>query len=109
LATVLDDFRPAEFQVRFTEEKKLLWFTFQRGIQEKMVAVWLAHPAVSSPDEVVEARSDVTLPGMQAKQAWVMDLMNGTEQELVLTQRDENTVIKAIRVKNYPTMIRFLQ
>ena len=48
LATVLDDFRPAEFQVRIPAEKKLLWFTFQREIQEKMIAVWLAHPAVNS-------------------------------------------------------------
>ena len=32
-------------------------------------------------------------------------MLNGTEQELVLTQSDKNSVIKKVRVKNYPTMI----
>ena len=109
LATVLDDFHPAEFQVGFTEEEKLLWFTFERGIEERMFAVWLAHAGANDPNEIVEARSDVTLPGIRAKQAWVVDLMNGTEQQLMLASSGNGTVIKGLRIKNYPTIIRFIQ
>jgi len=109
LATVLDDFHPAEFQVGFTEEEKLLWFTFERGIEERMFAVWLAHAGASDPNEIVEARSDVSLPGIRAKEAWVVDLMNGTEQRLMLASSGNGTVIKGLRIKNYPTIIRFIQ
>lgn len=69
LATVLDDFHPAEFEATFTEQRKSLWFTFQRAICEKMVAVWLDHQ--TSPNEIAEARSDLTLPGMRpSKLGW---------------------------------------
>jgi hypothetical protein len=109
LATVLDDFHPAEFQVRFAGEENFLSFTFQRGKREKMVAVWIAHSGLNAPNEIVEVRSDVTLPGVQAKQAWIVDLMNGTDQELMLTKNQKSTIIKGIRVKNYPTIIRFAE
>jgi len=107
VATVLDDFHPVEFEVKFTEEKKLLHFTFQRGSNEKMVAVWLDHAGANPPNEIVEARSDMTLLSLRAKQGWIIDLMNGTEQELLLTENGQNTFVREIRVKSYPTIIRF--
>ena len=107
LATVLDDFHPVEFPVTFTEDKELLWFTFERGRNEKMVAVWITKHGATSPNEVAESRSDIALPGTRIKQAWVVDLMNGTEQELVIKRYGYDTHIDGIRVKSYPTIIRF--
>jgi hypothetical protein len=107
LATVMDDFHPAEFPVKFDGNEKLLWFTFQRRTAEKLLAVWIDN-AWTNPG-IVETRSAIRLPGTRAERAWVVDLMNGTEQELELTQNDGSTVIPGIRIKNYPTIIRFVQ
>ena len=106
LATVMDDFRPTEFEVKFSGEEKLVWFDFERGSDEKLVAVWLGHAGANPPNEIVEAQSEMALPGIRAKQAWIIDLMNGTEQELLLTRSGQGTEVRGIRVKNYPTIIR---
>ncbi len=107
LATALDDFHPAEFEVKFAPDEKLLWFTFQRHTGEKLLAVWI-DDAWTNPG-VIDARSAITLPHNRAQQAWIVDLMNGTEQELELGRENESTVIPGIRIKNYPTIIRFIQ
>jgi len=109
LATVLDDFHPVEFPVRFSGEDVVAVFTFQRGTHERMVSLWLAHRGAAQPNEIVEATGDLTLQGIRARQVWVVDLMNGTEQELVITQHSDGTLIEGVRVKNYPTIIRFIQ
>ncbi len=107
LATVLDDFHAAEIEVKFNPDEKLLWFTFQRHTGEKMVAVWIdyawTHPGI------VDTQTTITLSHNHAQRAWIVDLINGTEQELNLAQSDEGTVIPDVRVKNYPTIIRFVQ
>jgi hypothetical protein len=54
----------------------------------------------------VDAKSDVTLPGVRAEEAWVIDVFNGTEQKLVLNQEGSDTVLKDMRIKDYPTLIR---
>ncbi len=107
LATVLDDFHAAKIKVKFNPDENLLWFTFQRPTGEKMVAVWLDY-AWTQPG-IVDTRSTITLSHDHAQRAWIVDLMNGTEQELNLAQSDEGTVIPDVRVKNYPTIIRFVQ
>jgi hypothetical protein len=109
VATVLDDYHPARFKVRFAEQDKFVWFAFQRGTNEKILAVWLGQSRLNQLDEIGESRSDITLQGIRAKQAWVVDLINGTEQELRITPVGKDTFIEGIRIKNYPTIIRFVQ
>jgi hypothetical protein len=109
LATVLDDFHSADFPADFQGAGNLLVFTFARGgnSNERMVAAWLADPAASKPNEISEETHDLVLKGSQPGQAWGIDIMNGTEQELALVKRSGDTVVRGIRVKNYPTLIRF--
>jgi hypothetical protein len=54
----------------------------------------------------VEARTDVVLPGAGARRGWIVDILNGTEQELDVTRVGDDTVLRALRIKDYPTLIR---
>jgi len=108
LATVLDGFHAADFPAEFDGTERLLVFTFRRGANEKLVAAWLADPAANKPNEISEETDDLTVPGTEAQRAWGIDIMNGTEQELVFASRGGDTFIRGIRVKNYPTLIRLL-
>jgi len=68
-----------------------------------MIAAWIPG---KTRDGIVEAKSDVILPGAQVRQAWVLDIFNGTEQELNITRNGNNTVIKGMLVKDYPVFVR---
>jgi hypothetical protein len=103
LSTTLDDWSGAEFPVNFSGEKIFQTFTFRNGANEWMVATWI--PGVVN-DGIVEAKSDVTLPQVQASEGWVIDVFNGTEQKLLLDQEGGATVLKGMRIKEYPTLIR---
>ena len=105
LCTVLDGFRAVGFPVRFTGEKPFDCYTFQRGHRELMFAAWTPG---RTTDRIVEAKSDITLPGVQAKRAWAVDVFNGTEQELDLARRGQDTVLAAMLIKDYPVFVRIL-
>ena len=106
IATVTDDFYPAQFPVTFSDNKDFLHFTFQSGDQkEKMIAAWAMNEGATD-DGILEEKTDVTLPGIQAAQAWVVDVFNGTQQELNVTHDNDGIVFKGILIKDYPTFIR---
>ena len=54
---------------------------------------------------MVETKAEVALPGMNAKKAWVVDIMNGTEQELNIEPQGDGTIIKGMLIKDYPVFI----
>jgi hypothetical protein len=105
ISTVLDGFRAAEFPVRFTGEKPFNSYTFKRGDHQLLVVAWIPG---RTADGMVEAKSDITLPGVQARCAWAVDVFNGTEQELNLTGRGKDTVLAAMLIKDYPVFVRVL-
>jgi hypothetical protein len=43
---------------------------------------------------------------VQATHAWVIEMFNGTEQELNITPDGKDTVIDGILIKDYPMFIR---
>jgi len=106
LSTVLDDWTGIQFPVTLSSEKRFTTFTFQRGDRELMIATYLQGDAT---DGVVETKSDVVLPGVRAKEAWVIDVLNGTEQKLVLARDGDGTSFKGILVKDYPVLIKLTQ
>jgi len=106
LSTAFDNWSDAEFPVKFNGEKQFQTFTFRRGDNELMVAAWI--PSVVN-DGIVDAKCDVTLSGVRANEAWVIDVFNGTEQKLVLNREGSDTVLKDMRIKDYPTLIRLLR
>ena len=106
ISTVLDDWKPAEYSVTFSSPARFDWFTFHRGGNESMVAAWI--PGKAS-DNVREMSSDVTFLNLKARKAWVIDLINGAEQELNFSINGANTVAKEVLIKDYPTLMRLEQ
>lgn len=103
LATVMDDFHPADVPVEFSPEANVLSFGFRRGEKELLVAMWLND---SWEGKTPGAKADLTLPGFSARQAWVIDIKNGTEQELDIAVQGKDTVIKGMKIKDVPIFIR---
>ena len=103
LSTVLDDWTGVSFSVKFSSGDKFETFTLKRGDGELMVAAWIPG---NTTDGIVEATTDVTVPGVHAKEAWVIDILNGTEQKLIFSSDQDDTVIRRLRIKDYPTLLR---
>jgi len=103
VATVMDDFHPTEFPVTFSNDNGLLHFTFQRGDNERMLAVWIDGP---SKEEIAETKTDIVFPGIHASRVTVVDVMNGTEQALEVSASGAATVLKGMRIKDYPVFVR---
>ena len=102
VATLMDDFRPSEFAVNFSNGRGLLHFTFERGASERLLTVWIDGP---SKGGIHENANDIVFPGVQAKRATVADIMNGTEQELDLAMNGSDTVLKGMLIKDYPVFV----
>jgi hypothetical protein len=103
LCTVLEGWKAGEFPVNFSSAGPFIVFTFQRGEEELMLAATI--PGDTS-DGMVETASDVSVPQVRAKEAWVIDVLNGTEQRLTFNADGEGTTFKGILIKDYPTLIR---
>ena len=102
IATAMDDFQPADFPIKFSNEKGLLYFTFQNGNNERMVGVWVDGP---EKDGIAQINTDLTLPGVRATKATVVDIMNGTEQQLNFSADSGDTVLKGMLIKDFPVLI----
>jgi hypothetical protein len=68
-----------------------------------MVAAWIPG---QTGDEVVEWKTDIRLPGLKAQKAWVIDVLNGTEQEIDLQWGGADTIIEGMKMKDYPVIMR---
>jgi hypothetical protein len=68
-----------------------------------MAAAWIPG---KTTDGLAEAKSDLTFSGVIAQRGWVLDVLNGTEQELNSTVAGNDTVLKDILIKDYPTFVR---
>jgi len=77
-------------------------FTFRRATNELMIAAWIPG---RTGDGIVEEKTDVILPGVAADDAWVIDILNGTEQKLMASRSSEGLVFKNMLIKDYPTLI----
>lgn len=103
LCTALDGWTGVEFPVEFSSTKQFITFTFRRGERGMMVAATIPG---NTTDGVVETESDVSLPGVRVKEAWVIDVLNGSEQKLAFTADSDGTTFKGMRIKDYPILIR---
>jgi hypothetical protein len=104
LCTVLDSFQPEQFKVEIKSEKDHLVYTLAKG-NEKAVAVWLTG---SVGDEDPAVQTDIIIPGQKFSKAIGVDIINGTEQQLVIETKDNDTVIKAILLKDWPLIIKLI-
>lgn len=104
VATALDDFYGAEFPVSFSDDCDIRHATFMSGDKKQLiVALWVA---AELADTLTEKKTDVIITEKKVMQAYVIDIFNGTEQELNLTEADNDTIIKEMIIKDYPLLIR---
>ncbi len=68
-----------------------------------MFATWIPG---RTQNGIVESQCDIIPPDLRAKKAWVMDIFNGTTQELNLARQGNDTVLKEMLVKDYPVFIK---
>ncbi len=106
ISTVMDNFRAYDFNVEFTADKELDIYTFRKSDNEMMVAAWMPG---RTKDGIVESKTDISIPNMKAKQAWVIDVFNGTEQKLNINNQTDGTVLKGMLIKDYPVFVRLIK
>ena len=68
-----------------------------------MVAVWMDGP---EREGISNQRTDIGFPGVQGKRATVVDIMNGTEQELDFAAEGGRTVLRGMPIKDYPIFVK---
>ena len=102
VSTALNGFRAADMPVHFSGAKEFDCYTFRRGGKDLMFAAWIPGRA---EDGISESVSDIRLTGVQAKRAWGIDPMNGTEQQLNIARRGGDTVLDGMLIKDYPLFL----
>jgi hypothetical protein len=105
IAAVLDGVQPAALAVSFSGSTAFDCYTFRRGENEAMAAVWMPG---RTKEGLVEAECDVTFPAIKAQRAWAIDTLNGTEQELNVTSAGGGCVLRGILIKDYPVFLRLV-
>jgi hypothetical protein len=105
LCTVMDSLTPADFDVTVTAPQAVRTYTLA-GPSQKVIAVWLPG-AVGDGDPAVAC--DVVLPGHVFQQAVGIDLMNGTEQRLNVSDADGQPILKNVLLKDWPVLIRLVE
>lgn len=104
IATAMDDFYGAKYQVEFSDDTDIIHFTLKSGDNSQMmIAAWVQVPY---EDTATERKTDIAIKDVQAGQAWVVDVFKGTEQKLDLTSVGADTVLKGMLIKDYPVLIK---
>ena len=70
---------------------------------DSMLTVFLDVPLT---DEAIKAEARITIRGADIARAVGMDCLNGTCQELHIDEAGGDTVLKEIRVRDYPLFIK---
>ena len=110
IATAMDDFYEAEFPVRFSDDTEVMYFTLINGVgNERMLAFFLEMRPETSTDRIREKTVDISLGLPEATSAYAVDTMNGTVQELIVTTAGNDVILKGIKIKDYPLLIRLIQ
>lgn len=104
IATMMDDFYAAGSTVNFSAGDKAISFQFARpNKKDLLVGAWINSVW---EDHKAQLKTALSLPGVRAKRAWAMDIVNGTEQELSIKADAKGTTIKNLVLRAYPLFIR---
>ena len=106
LSTVMNGFHSAQFPVNYTGKQRFDLARFKQDDGTVMAAIWFSGTA---SDSISEVKSDITFPGVTAKKVSVIDVMNGTEQELNFSVSAGDTLVKGMLIKDYPVVIRLAE
>ena len=108
-STAMDDFYEADFPIEFANDDdnpEIVRFTLESGDKSRiMIAAYLTVPMAEMTDCVKEKQTSLTVHAENVKSASVIDVFNGTEQELDIKSTDGKIIIQNIFIKDYPSLI----
>ncbi len=103
LNTVMAGVAPADLEVEIQgEAAKFAYYGFNRPNGDKLLALWTDDAAIENDPGV---NATLVFPGLTARKAMAIDVLNGLEQELVISAEDGNLSIRGLRVPDYPLII----
>jgi len=106
LITAMDEAKPLELEVAHScAPGSLTVATFRQGENGVLVGLWLEGIATEG---VTERPCDIHLATVDATSGWVIDILNGTEQALVMDDDGPGTRIPGVLVKDYPVLLRLV-
>lgn len=105
LSTVLDDVRPKDFAVEYTNKgARLESWTFEYKNGGRLLAVW----AMGRPqDKSKDTETDIIIKGIETERVIGIDILNGREQGLIASKKGDDTVVKEMLIKDFPILVKF--
>jgi len=93
-----------EFEVDFIDIDNIRHVEFKNSEEnELMTAAWLDLPLA---DAMIINKANIIFKNIIAEKAVGIDLFNGTEQELEICIENNNTVLREVFIKDYPSLIK---
>ena len=71
---------------------------------DRILAIW--RNVVAQDDDSSTVFSTITIPGLTASTVTGIDVLHGFEQELIFEIESDDTIVRDLLVKDYPTLIR---
>lgn len=116
LATALDGATDADIPVTFTEARDVSLpandagqfvkqYGFRRG-REQLLAFWRPGYAGENGTDYVSVIVDVSIKLPAAKQAMLIDVLNGTETPLNVSRLGNNLLISKVHAESWPRILR---
>jgi hypothetical protein len=90
--------------VQFSANEKLEWYSFRRGRNERVLAVWI--PGRANDDASKEVLTDMVLAGLKVRKAWAIDVLNGDTHQLAVKHESGNALLKGMRIHDWPLIVR---
>jgi hypothetical protein len=106
LNTIMAGSTPTSLIVEIeSEATNIMSYGFMSPNGDKLFALWTNGTAVDNDPGV---NTTLTFPGLSARKVVGLDVLNGSEQELVTETENGNLVIRNLLVKDYPIILRLI-
>ena len=88
-----------------SEVTNILSYAFTLPNGDRLYALWTNGEAADSDPGMI---TTLTFPGLSVQQVEVIDILNGSEQELITEMENEDLVLRNLLIKDYPIFIRLI-
>jgi hypothetical protein len=103
ITTVMAGAEPIDLPIEIqSEATNIKSYTFSLASGDKLVALWTDGVAVDDDPGVNAA---VTIPNLSAQEVRGIDVLEGYQQSLVITNKEEDLVIEDLIVRDYPMIL----
>lgn len=104
LCTVMSGTEPTYLAVDIdSEATNIVSYSFGLSNGDRLFALWTDGVAVDDDPGVA---ATLTLHGVSAKEVLAIDVLNGFEQQLIISTESGNLVINNLLIKDYPIILR---